>query len=190
MGRLTKVWSWITLIWSDLKLIFGWLGLVALIITLPTLTLNAFAGKLLDDAKTVGEVIVLTWPLTISATILFMALMRGSLQRASGAERFWALLALVIVPYLVALLFGATDAVDRRLATPGSSWVQFLHPGHAMALAGDILLYYFSVHGLWRMFSSLVCGLFLAWAYEHVLLPRARQLRDEMTASDRPTPAP
>lgn len=185
MDRLTKI---LTGLWSDAKLLSGWLGVLALAITLPTLTVNTLVNKFLDDAKTVGKVIVLTWPLTISATVLVLLIMRGWFKAASGAERFWAMLALVIMPYLVALLFGATAAVDPRLTKPVSSWLQFLHPGHALVLAGDILSYYFSIHGLWRMFSSLLCGLFLAWAYEHVLLPRARQIRDEMAGPDRPTP--
>src|SRR5687768_18006359 len=36
--------------------------------------------------KTVFQAIVLTWPLTISATIIFMLILRGWLQEASKAD--------------------------------------------------------------------------------------------------------
>jgi hypothetical protein len=180
MSRFAKTFSFLSLIWGDLKTISGVLGIVAIIITLPTLTASALAAKFLDDAMTVGEAIVLTWPLTISATILFMMIMRDWFRGQDGFDIAMALAVLVIAPYLVALLFGATDPVQRRLTSPDASWLMYLHPAHAAMLAADILLSYLSLHGLWRTVSSLVCGLVLAWTYEGVLLPRARQIRDDL----------
>jgi hypothetical protein len=46
-------------------------------------------------------------------------------------------------------------------------------------LVRDIVLYYFSLYGIWRTVSALVCGAFLAWCYKKVLLPRAQQIRDQ-----------
>lgn len=171
-------------IWSDLKAFSGKLSLAAWVITLPTLTLDAFIEKQFGDYKTVFDAIVLTWPLTISATIFFMLIMRGWLQEASKTDMAMSIGVLVIVPYLLALFLGAVPSVDRRLSWSGASWLVFFHPFHFLKLVGDILLYYVSLEdGLLRTLKSLVSGLLLAWAYEKVLLPRARSLRDE-TATD------
>ncbi len=170
-----KVASHLSSIWGDLKKIWNRMSFVAFIVTLPTFTISAFISKLIEPAKTVGEVIALTWPLTFSATILFMLIIRRWFQEQGGFDRIMAVCFLVVAPYLVALFFGATQIVDRRLAAPGWIWLQFLHPVHAGTLAYDILLYYFSAYGIWRTISAVVCGAFLAWAYEKVLLPRAQK---------------
>jgi hypothetical protein len=178
--------SLLRLIFSDLKAISGKLALAAWVITLPTLTFDAFIEKQFGDYKTVFQAIVLTWPLTISATIIFMLILRGWLQEASKADIVMVFGLLVIGPYLLALLLGAVPSVDRRLSSSGITWLMFLHPFHFLKLVADILLYYVSLDdGLLRTLKSLVSALFLAWTYEKVLLPRARSLREAKTRTDR-----
>jgi hypothetical protein len=186
---MSKSSSLLAVIWSDLKAISGKVALAAWAITLPTLTFDVLVEKQFGDYKTVFDAIVLTWPLTISATFIFMLIMRGWLQEATKTDMAIAIGLLVIVPYLLALALGAVPSIDRRLAWSGGSWLVFLHPFHFLKLIGDILLYYVSLEdGLLRTFKSLVCGLLLAWTYEKVLLPRARSLRDAKVGAGNVSP--
>ena len=170
-GRRSILWA----ILGDVKTIWSKLTRLASFITLPALTIRR-PQQDIDPVRTVREIIVQTWPLEVRPPSVGVD--DAPLDSNEGVKIFGALVALIIVPYLVAVLFGATELVDRRLARSIVDWLTFLHPANALFLAKDIVLYDFSAFGIWRTVSTLACGLFLAWSYETVLLPRVQQLRD------------
>lgn len=179
-----KIAEGATGIWHDIKDIWSKASLLAFIVTLPTFAFATWFNHFIQPAKDLYEIIALTWPAVCSATIFFMMVMRRWFSDKEGAGIFWALVGLIVAPYVIAALLGATELVDRRVATPGIGWLQFLHPAHALKLAVDIVLYYFSAYGIWKSISAVACGAFLAWAYEKKILPRARSLRDDLDSAD------
>ena len=160
---------------EDLKDIWSKATLLSSIILLPPLTLSAVVTLALEPVDPLLTVLFGTWPLVASATILIMLIMRRSFADMSGAEKLYAIGACLVVPYLIAYFFGATGYGDLRGESTGS-WLQLLHPAHLLMLVANIVVYYFSAFGIVRLASAVVCGGFLAWAFQIKLLPHVRRL--------------
>jgi hypothetical protein len=160
---------------EDLKDIWSKAALLAFFFALPALTLSAIVTLALEPVNPLLTVIFGTWPLVASATVLIMMIMRRSFADMSGADKFYAIAACLVVPYLIAYFFGATGYGDLRSETT-TSWIELLHPAHLLILVVNIVVYYLSAFGLARMASAIVCGGFLAWAFQIKLLPHVQRL--------------
>lgn len=161
-------------LWSDLKDIWTKAGTVAAIITLPTLTFAGLLNKLIEPVRPIGEIILLTWPLVISATLLAMLIFRGSLRGKPDIEKLLIIIALIMWPYLIAYFLGVADTLDAR-ATEVDSWTDYHPVALVSRFALGILVYYFTAFGIVRIASAVVCGVFLAWAFEKKILPHLRR---------------
>jgi hypothetical protein len=162
-------------LWLDLKDIWSKGTLLASIIALPHLSVSAAVTLALQPIDPLKEVVFGTWPLVASATILIMMIIRRSFADMTDAEMFWAVAACLAVPYLIAYFSGAAGYADPRGETT-KSWVQLLHPAHLFWLVVNIASYYFSAFGLIRTGLAIVCGGFLAWAFQIKLLPHVQRL--------------
>jgi hypothetical protein len=161
-------------LWQDLKDIWEKAKLLALIILVPTLTFSGILMLALEPVQPVITVIFGTWPLVLSFMILFMMVLRKSFDHMSGQEKILAIGACLVVPYLIAYFTGATGYGDLR-AEETKSWIQLLHPAHLLLLAVNIVVYYLSAFGIARTINALLCGGFLAWAFQIKLLPHVHR---------------
>jgi hypothetical protein len=162
-------------LFEDLKDIWSKATLLAFFFALPALTLSAIVTLALEPINPLLTVIFGTWPLVASATILIMMMLRRSFTGMSDANKLYAIGACLVVPYLIAYFFGATGYGDLRGETT-RSWIQLLHPAHLLMLVINIVVYYLSAFGIVRTAASIVCGGFLAWAFQIKLLPHVRCL--------------
>jgi hypothetical protein len=161
-------------LWNDLKDIWSKATMISACVTIPTLGVAGLANYVVDPVRPLYDVLALSWPLVISATVLVMLIMRGSFSRMEGLGVFWSLVAIVIGPYLIAFLLGVTGFADPRLIKDHwSGWIELLSPGKAVMIVYNIGEFYLSAYGLWRIIVALICGGFLAWVFQHKILPYA-----------------
>jgi hypothetical protein len=164
-------------LWNDFKDIWSKATLISACVTIPTLGVAGMANHVVDPVRPLYDALVLSWPLVISATILVMLFLRGSFSRMEGLGIFWALMAIVIGPYLIAFLLGVTGFTDPRLIKDHwSGWIELLSPGKAVMIVYNIREFYFSAYGLWRVVVALACGSFLAWVFQYKILPYVARL--------------
>lgn len=164
-------------LWSDLKDVGKKGSMLASIVALPVLSINAIINKLFEPYLELGQVIVLTAPLLASATIIAMMFMRS---KDGGGAYFLYVLAAIIFPFIVADIFGL---VDSRAVTPrwSNGWQDYLPWAPFQAYAVGVMEYYFSAYGLQRTISGILCGGFLAWVLQKKIFPRVRTVKEAET---------
>lgn len=141
-----------SLVWKDIYREFGW---VSMVLSLLTLGLVPFLLSLLQPAFTFGQMVVLTWPLTLSVVVLTFAYMNDSLSDGIGS--FMACCFTIVVPYAIAAAYQLVPPLE-----PPGGWLGQLAPGRALSTALQVLGYYFSAWGLPRTVCSVACGVFIA----------------------------
>jgi hypothetical protein len=195
-----------TSIFADLKDISSKFGMLAAIIAILTTGFSGYVTSLLQPYYSAGQIVVLNVPMVASATVLAMLFNRCAHAHTTFWRGLWIVVAAIVIPYVIAWLFGLAGAVNPSLSTikggcslgrdclepgplardPGpGALLQYLHPARAVSLAIGILLHYSSPHRLPNTLSALASGIFLAWMFETKLLPRTRRL----TQQERPSQA-
>jgi hypothetical protein len=160
---------------KDLKDIWTKSSTLASCVSIPVLGVNAVVNNLIDPYKKIGEILVLTAPLCCSVTIIAMLFMRGSFKGQSDWYAFYSICAALIVPYIVALFFGAASANIEKTFVTVDHWTGYFPHVMIGKFAMGILFYYFFAYGLARTTSSVICGCFIAWVFQYKLLPQIRQ---------------
>lgn len=159
---------------QDLQDIWKAAGLLALALTFLALGVSGVLAAVFDPAIEVSHVIFGTWPFVISATLLFLMIMDGSLNRMSAIVAVVSIFSLFAIPYIIANVAGAADWHGRTWES--NQW------GPAVVLEWfgqelfSILSYYYRTYGPVLTGQALVCALFLAWALQYKLLPHAHRI--------------
>jgi hypothetical protein len=163
-------------LWADLVDVWEKAGKTAGIITLPALSLTAIVNKALEPVLSFWAIIVLTWPLVISAMVIALIFWRDDGQSAAiGGMKVFAA---IVVPFAIAQIAGVAPPLPY--APDGGSSFPF-------SLIEQIFGYYFSAYGLPRTISAAICGVFLAWVFQKKLIPRIRR---EGEGTGTPSPPP
>jgi hypothetical protein len=171
-------------LWADIVDVWEKAGKTASIITLPTLSVAAVFNKLMEPVLSFWEVIVLSWPLVISATIIALLFWRGDIGNKSGFVGSFYILVALLFPYAIANIAGVEGPLPNLPeASSGSSPFNII-PNTIV----QIVYYYFGAYGLSRTFSGVICGVFLAWVFHKKLLPRVRALQPAAVAPNPPPP--
>jgi hypothetical protein len=142
---------------------------VALVVTLPTLSVPALAEKLLDpgqlgvaEARSLWEVFSLTAPLTAAFAIFGVSLLRDWFENTFTWILFSAGIIAATTVIANALSFGAGVSIIDVLYASRFSPVNFVQ---------NMVASYYAVYGFWSFMSSLVLGGFLAWIWAEKVLP-------------------
>lgn len=151
---------------EDLEQIRNWTGIVAVLVTLLTVGLQAAVLKLLDleDAIELANLFLRTAPLTISVALVAYATIREWFEHLYA----WILYFAVVLGTATSLgeTFGGMQVVPVQVV-PHSVRLGAIN-GLVNLLAGYCVAY------TWPVFtSSLILGMFLAWVW----LRLARRIR-------------
>lgn len=171
-------------LWTDMVEVWEKAGKIAGLITLPTLSVAAVFNKVMEPVLSFWAVIVLTWPLVISATIIALLFWRGDIANKSGIVGWVYICAALLFPYAIANIAGVAGPLPQLPDVSGWPAPFDTIPN----LLNQIGHYYFSAYGASRTVSAVVCGVFLAWVFHKKLLPRIR--REEAAAATNPTTPP
>jgi len=161
---------------DDVRVAALWLwGLIIIIATptLPAIITIATSGKKagLDQAQVLGQVFLLTFPLSIGVAIdTAILLLVGKHNAWPKAEQdkwfFWGAIACVfIVSALVgnwAGLSAIPDVIPEKVK--GGKFAPFI-------MAGQLLQTYFILYGPQLFFSSVAVGGFAGWAFSMKIVP-------------------
>ncbi len=154
---------------DDLKQITAAAGAVAFVLSVFSLgvpAVVAWATEKLGPAIPIWKALVATAPLTSSIALLGVAVLRGKLD---GPLQFL---------FAAACTLAATAAVAHWVDMPG--WIDLAARFHDLpsnpiqmsaAVCGLFLVNYWTIYGAELFGSSVVVGLFLAWAWGVKLLP-------------------
>lgn len=139
-------------------------------VSVLTLGINPVANRLLDPYRTIGEMVMLTAPLTVSAAVVTALVLGGSFSKMAAAGKLITLVTAVLAPYLIAEYFGLVAGSPQV----GSGWalLQYARPDKAVFLILSILQHYFSLYGLAKTLSSVACGGYLGWVWMKTIAPR------------------
>ena len=148
-------------------------SLVHLAIAIGTNVLSQVVAETLEPYRKIGEIALLTLPLTAAAAIISAMVLRGSFAQLRGGERLYVFVPAILLPYLIAAAFGLVAPV-----VPVNSWwdvLRFFNPTVAPVLMVSVVSYYFSAYGFTRLVLSIICGFYLAWVWERKLRPLLRR---------------
>jgi hypothetical protein len=174
-------------LWADIVEVWEKAGRTAGLITLPTLTVSAVLTKIMEPVLGFWEIIVLTWPLVISAMIIALMFWRGDLGNKSGFVGFFSIFCALFFPYAIANIAGVTGPLPILHQESHWPWPLNILPNTIV----QIVQYYFGAYGISRTISAAICGVFLAWVFHKKLLPRIRRQQAAATAAPpAPPPAP
>jgi hypothetical protein len=168
-------------LWSDLKDVWEKAKTLSLILTAVTALFSGSLTLLLGELNSLAsvapliEIVFGTWPVVISAAILFLMIFRNGFEDMGGGERIMAISACVAGPYLIAYYFGASGYDDVR-GPVTTSWMQLFHPAHLVWFVINIILHYISLDRLPNTIGAVLSGGFFAWAFEFKLLPHVERL--------------
>jgi branched-subunit amino acid ABC-type transport system permease component len=171
----------VILLMEDLKDIWSKSGKVAACASLSLLGVNAVISGLLEPSSKIDEIIALTVPLACSATIIALLVMRGYFKEKKNFEPVLAIIAAIIVPFIIAELFGAVSLheVEYFYAPSSDNALDNLPQIVGLGFGLGIFSYYFSSYGLARTLSSIICGCLIAWVLQKTLPPRTWEPTDE-----------
>lgn len=149
-----------------------------LFISLPGLTIPAIIAKVIlpgsagaTEIQAIGELLVLTMPLTLAITLFSLAILRDWIGYLD-TNYFLALALFLLFPLLATTVTSNFFGLDAGVSI--SEALTKTHGGGKFALfmfLGNILIAYAKAYGLWNFISSLAVGGFLAWAWSQKILP-------------------
>lgn len=160
---------------DDLRQIAAGAGVVAFLLSVLSLGLPAVVAWItekLGPAVPIWKALVATAPLTMSIALIGVGLVRGKL------DGFWQFLAAATIVLVV------TAGLARLVGMPG--WIDLaaqlddLPSNPAQLLAAVCFLFlknYWKIYGAQLFGSSVVVGIFLAWAWGAKILPHVDRLR-------------
>lgn len=159
---------------KDLKDIWSKSGMLAALVSIPTLGVNAYINSLIDPYRGMAELIALTAPFCVSVTILAMLAMRDWFKQRAAGPGWVAIFSAFFFPYVIAVMLGlASPRLDPSVTTP-TGWHAYNPFAYPMYFVAGILHYYVSAYGLGRTISSAIFGCSVAWIFQYKLLPRVR----------------
>ncbi len=162
---------------ADLISVFKHSGTVASLVTIPTIGLNAYITSQLQPLLDTAQVLALTAPLCLSATVIAFLAFGGWFKHRNGLDGLVPLAVAMVVPYAIAYGFGLVEMYTDVYAGQDLGW-QAYHPFMiVMRIPISILAYYFTAYGFQHTITSVFFGCALAWFFRRQLarIERAAQ---------------
>ena len=161
---------------ADLISVFKHSGTVASLVTIPTIGLNAYITSQLQPLLDTAQVLALTAPLCLSASVIAFLAFGGWFKR-DGIDALYPVVVAMVVPYAIAYAFGLVGEFTDIYAGREAGWQAYTPFMILMRIPLGILAYYFTAYGVQHTITSVFFGCALAWFFRRQLarIERAAQ---------------